>query len=307
MSLFMLFLHAAMRPGISMSLQSTQYFQPEYFHRLRFAHRGGYAYGPENTLELIEANIRRGDIKAIEVDIRMTSDGHLVLFHDETISRILRTNRDVRVSDLTLKELKSIPLRDSRMGDVYVTEFRDLLALMQQIIQVEGRELMVELDVKPHGAETASVVQALMQQLQQADAAMEGALLQHLFVSTFYPEILAEIRKYSAQIVLAFSVNRDAPTDIVLSRMAALLCYFVVQKFDCAIIAPNSCWVTPGFVRRWLGRNRLINTFTANTAYDKAYLEQLNIAYTTNCPTGTCNDDWSDLVGDKKRWCKACA
>jgi glycerophosphoryl diester phosphodiesterase len=307
MSIFMLFLHAAMRPGISLSLQSTPLFQPAYFRQLRFAHRGGYAYGPENTQELISQNVRQRGINALEIDIRMTRDGYLVLFHDEKISRTLKTNRDARVADLTLQELQAIPLRDQRLGEVYVTEFSEFLAMIQQMIQQEGRKLMVELDFKPHGGDQVKVVRALMQQLQHADAEMGGKLLEHLFISTFYPEVLAEIRKYSQKIVLAFSVNRDSPTDILMSRLAALCCAFVVRKFDCAIIEPNSCWVTPRFVRRWTRRGRLINTFTANSAYDKSYLENLQIAYTTNCPDGTCNDDWSDLIGDKKRWCKACA
>ncbi len=65
-------------------------FSPENFNQLRIAHRGGYAYGPENTLEAICNNIRTRNIQAMEIDLQMTSDGYLVLFHDETLAAFWR-------------------------------------------------------------------------------------------------------------------------------------------------------------------------------------------------------------------------
>jgi glycerophosphoryl diester phosphodiesterase len=131
MSLFSLFCKALVRPIRALSLRSAPNFQPESFHRLRFAHRGGYAYGPENTLELIANNVRRRGVNAIEIDLQITRDGHLVLFHDERVSRILDTERDARVSELSLAELQAIPLRDQSMGLVYVAKFADFLDLMK--------------------------------------------------------------------------------------------------------------------------------------------------------------------------------
>jgi hypothetical protein len=145
-----------------------------------------------------------------------------------------------------------------------------------------------------------------MVDLHAAAQPMGGALLKHLFVSTFYPDVLAEIRKYSTDIVLAFSVNRDSALQVILSRLAAILAYFVVRKFDCAIIEPNSGWVTPAFVARWTRRGILINAFTANQSIDKRYLDRMGVAYATNCPEGTCLDDPTDQIGHKKRWCKTC-
>ncbi|MBS2035732.1 glycerophosphodiester phosphodiesterase [bacterium] len=48
---------------------------------IRIAHRGGAAYAPENTLEACRHGVRLG-ADYLEVDVRQTLDGKLVLAHD---------------------------------------------------------------------------------------------------------------------------------------------------------------------------------------------------------------------------------
>ncbi len=70
------------------------------------AHRGGIVPGyPENTLAAFRQAIRHG-ADAIEVDLRGTKDGQIVIMHDETIDRT--TNGRGRVADRTLAELKKL-------------------------------------------------------------------------------------------------------------------------------------------------------------------------------------------------------
>lgn len=71
---------------------------------LKIGHRGASGYEPENTLISFEKAI---DLNAdgIELDVHLTSDGHLVVIHDETIDRT--TNGKGQVHTMTLQELKS--------------------------------------------------------------------------------------------------------------------------------------------------------------------------------------------------------
>lgn len=72
---------------------------------LRIGHRGASGYAPENTLASIEQAIElRCDFT--EVDIRRTSDGELVLLHDERVTRT--TNGRGRIAELTLSDIRKL-------------------------------------------------------------------------------------------------------------------------------------------------------------------------------------------------------
>ena len=69
------------------------------------AHRGGWRLWPENTLYAFRHAVDLG-VDMLEMDIRSTKDGHLVVFHDEKMDRT--TNGTGRVNDFTLAELKAL-------------------------------------------------------------------------------------------------------------------------------------------------------------------------------------------------------
>jgi glycerophosphoryl diester phosphodiesterase len=69
------------------------------------AHRGASAYCPENTLVSFERAIALG-ADMVELDVQLTSDGEVVVFHDEKLTRC--TNGKGRIADYTLVELKKL-------------------------------------------------------------------------------------------------------------------------------------------------------------------------------------------------------
>jgi len=78
---------------------------------LIIAHRGASAYEPENTLRAIREAIALG-CDFIEVDVRKSSDGALVVIHDEKVDRT--TDGKGYVHEMTLKELKSLNIKRGR-------------------------------------------------------------------------------------------------------------------------------------------------------------------------------------------------
>lgn len=68
------------------------------------AHRGG-SFGKENSLETILSAARSG-ADAVECDIRKTKDGVLVIFHDDTLSRL--GGNAHKVSELTAEQMRKI-------------------------------------------------------------------------------------------------------------------------------------------------------------------------------------------------------
>jgi glycerophosphoryl diester phosphodiesterase len=69
------------------------------------AHRGASADAPENTLAAFEEAIRQG-ADAIELDVRLSRDGEVVVFHDATLGRT--TDGRGFVSRKSLSQLKEL-------------------------------------------------------------------------------------------------------------------------------------------------------------------------------------------------------
>ena len=55
-----------------------------------YGHRGDAAHHPENTLAAFESAVEKG-VDALETDVRMTSDGEIVVFHDADGARTCGT------------------------------------------------------------------------------------------------------------------------------------------------------------------------------------------------------------------------
>jgi len=100
------------------------------------AHRGGIVPGyPENTLLAYHQAIAFG-VHAIEIDLRGTKDGEVVIMHDEAVDRT--TDGSGKVSELTLAELRTL---DAGGGERIPT-YEEVLQL------VAGTGVTLLLDIK---------------------------------------------------------------------------------------------------------------------------------------------------------------
>jgi glycerophosphoryl diester phosphodiesterase len=84
---------------------SHPFFAAEAARTQVIAHRGGAGLRPENTLAAFAHALALG-VDIIEMDVRSTADGELVVIHDATVSRT--TNGTSAVSALTLAELQRL-------------------------------------------------------------------------------------------------------------------------------------------------------------------------------------------------------
>ncbi|MGH7257212.1 MAG: glycerophosphodiester phosphodiesterase, partial [Nitrospiraceae bacterium] len=76
---------------------------------LRVGHRGLAGHAPENTLAAIwKAWSLRIDM--VEVDVRETGDGHLILLHDDLVDRT--TNKTGPVAEMALEQVQRLNAGD---------------------------------------------------------------------------------------------------------------------------------------------------------------------------------------------------
>ena len=86
------------------------------------AHRGGNVTTPESTLAAFENAIALG-MDYLEFDVQMTSDGELVVIHDDTVDRT--TNGTGAVKDMTLDQIRALDAGDGEQ----VPTFEEVIQL----------------------------------------------------------------------------------------------------------------------------------------------------------------------------------
>ena len=114
------------------------------FQGVNFAHRGLHTRDravPENSLEAFRLAARAG--YGIELDVRLTRDGQVVVFHDNDLKRLCGV--DKRVDELDWAELQKLKLCGSEEG---IPLFSDAL----DVIRGRG-PLIVELKNGPRNRE----------------------------------------------------------------------------------------------------------------------------------------------------------
>lgn len=98
---------------------------PESKHALVvIAHRGNHVNVPENTLASYKQAIIAG-ADYVELDLRTTKDGHLVVLHDSKVDRT--TNGQGKISDMMLEEVKKLQVFNKNWKTHRIPEFKEVL------------------------------------------------------------------------------------------------------------------------------------------------------------------------------------
>lgn len=136
-------------------------------------HRGCAGLEPENTLIGFKRAIETG-VDAIELDIRLTKDGQLVVIHDEALDRT--TNMKGKVIDFTYEEIKRA---DAGKGEKIplLTDVFNLTKESNVIVQIEIKEL------------------GLVDQM--LEKAVQAKMLEKINIISFWHRELVKVKKYS--------------------------------------------------------------------------------------------------------------
>ncbi len=112
---------------------------PSKDYVLVVSHRGDWRYAPENSLQAVKRCIDLG-VDIMELDVRLTKDGHLVAIHDETVDRT--TNGLGKVSDFTLTEIKKLRL----MNACGIPGSIQQIPTLEEVMILAKDKIMINLD-----------------------------------------------------------------------------------------------------------------------------------------------------------------
>lgn len=205
------------------------------------AHRGYSSQHLENTLPAFQAAYRFG-VWGVELDVHLTRDGELVIFHDESLKRL--ANRPGLVSDYTLAELQQVGLSKGPLTG-------KLLSLRAYLAWLADKDMVTNIEIKrknfiPDGIE-AKVIE-LVETYDQSDS---------VIISSFSHQTLAKVRQLKADLHIAYLFNeRNVET---LRQLDDLKPNYVHPRYDL---------LDQDFVSDLHQSGYQINTYTVNQEAD---------------------------------------
>lgn len=178
------------------------------------AHRGASAVAPENTLAAMAAAVEAG-AEFAELDVRLASDGNVVLMHDRTIDRT--TNGGGELWEYSLPAL-----RELEAGSWFSEEFAgEPIPTLEQVIRFARGRLKLNIEVKTSREEptlAAAVVEII--RLEECGG--------NCIVTSFDREIVEEVKRLAPEIRTGFIFGRDYPDDVFVGDWEILSCHHEV-------------------------------------------------------------------------------
>jgi len=199
------------------------------------SHRGLYTKDIcENSMSAFSESIKQGF--AIELDVQMTKDKQLIVFHDENSCRL--TNKSFDVVSSTYDDLQELTLLNTQ----------DTIPLLQDVLAlVAGKvPLLIEIKTDNFTAELESKVASLLENYQGEVAVCSFNYLSVKWFSLHHPHILrglnfGDIETFSFKDFLRFLYYFDRSEPNFVSLDYALL-ESIIVKYCRFFKIPMLCW-----------------------------------------------------------------
>jgi glycerophosphoryl diester phosphodiesterase len=168
------------------------------------AHRGASAYAPENTLPAFRRARELGAVE-VELDVQLTSDDQVILFHDATLDR--KTAMTGRVRDYTLAELVKVDIGTWFDGAHPEAEQRfagTLLDPLASLFEELGRELFYHVELKDEEPDLPARTVAVIDRFLLRD---------RVLLTSFHFAQLERIREHAPELPTCLLIDRAARRD----------------------------------------------------------------------------------------------
>jgi len=222
---------------------------------INYAHRGASGYFPENTMAAFQSAIELG-ATGIETDVQMTSDGELVLIHDESLLRTTGVNKLVK--DVTLEELRQLDC-----GSWFDPKFAgERIPTLDELLQLaKSASIKLNIELKSGVVLYPDIEHKLLQKL------AEYGLQQQCIISSFNHYSLA----------LCHALNPNVATGILYMEGLYRPWDYAATLGANALHAPNYA-VNAELVEEAARSNTSYNVWTVNDPQDMKRLIATGVA-----------------------------
>lgn len=181
------------------------------------AHRGASAHAPENTLAAIEQALHAGAMM-VEVDVQLTADGHVVVFHDAILGRT--TNGSGQIRNYPLGDVEKLDA-GSWFANKYAGE---RIPTLRQAVEFLRGKAYINIEIKPPTPHDDNAIERARATVALVDSL--GYAPWTLFAS-FSDDVIAEIHRLGSQFHTA-SIIRPGEKRLFSSIVADNACDAIV-------------------------------------------------------------------------------
>ncbi|NIS81469.1 MAG: glycerophosphodiester phosphodiesterase [Anaerolineales bacterium] len=166
---------------------------------LVIAHRGASLRAPENTLAAFRLAEEMG-ADAIELDAKLTKDGHVVVHHDRTLERT--TDGEGLLAKCTLEELKRLDA-----GSHFNSEFKgERIPTLQEVFDIVGKRTLINIELSNYATPWDSLPSEVVKLVNV------NRLDSRVLFSSFSPISLLRVGQLAANIPRGLLVMPREPT-----------------------------------------------------------------------------------------------
>jgi glycerophosphoryl diester phosphodiesterase len=152
-----------------------------------FAHRGASAYAPENTLAAFELAIAQ-QADAVELDVKLSADGHVIVIHDATVDRT--SNGHGKVGNMKLAELKALDA-----GSYFSPQYAgEKIPTLEDVFDAVGRRTFINIELKNQKTRGEDLVQKVCMLVKKHQ------MQKHVMFSSFFPDALSKAHSYLSDV-----------------------------------------------------------------------------------------------------------
>lgn len=149
---------------------------------LNFAHRGFSGKYLENTMEAFQAAYEAG-ADGVELDVQLTQDGEVIIFHDATLDRL--TNTTGWVAEWTAEELSNIRMLQSTSTGKKLYKITTLKEYMEW---VQDKDLITNIEIKSITSEDYGLERKVLRSVQ------EYGIKDKVLISSFHKNALLRVK-----------------------------------------------------------------------------------------------------------------
>jgi len=183
-----------------------------------FAHRGASAYSPENTIPAFILASEQG-ADGIELDVKLTADGEVVVLHDQTVDRTTNGQGDLR--SFTINQLKKLIIKSQFSNEFEHTQ----IPTLREVFETVNEKLFINIELTNYVSPQDDLVVRVVSLVRQS------GLQERVLFSSFNPFTLHKAKSLCPEIPTGLLMMPRASFWIAQQIVAPLLHCDAVHPF----------------------------------------------------------------------------